>query len=278
MHKPAQVQNVDFMKYVDALLVQARAASPAINRAAVAANADFFPAYLSNMAKGSRKSLLPLYGEGCTYEGITAALGTPWLTAGDLAAAGGMSLLDAPIIRASVNGSYPQPLTLTEAIFHNGRSEGTVLWPRCPCSSLWEEFLYTLGNRCPVNQGEQGIREGLLEIAPLEAWALIAPPTEPAILQDPGDPSEGISVWEAALDQAPAHAYAEHMHGPSTLNSLVYWKHFSAYPHQAAYFQRPAQAVPSPEAVLYHLVQYRHLNLRVIGGLDVVGATSYTAQ
>ena len=275
MHKPAQVQNVDFMKYVDALLVQARAASPAINRAAVAANADFFPAYLSNMAKGSRKSLLPLYGEGCTYEGITAALGTPWLTVGDLAAAGGMSLLDAPIIRASVNGGRIQPLTLTEAIFHNGR---TVLWPRCPCSALWEEFLYQLSNQCPANQGEGGIREGLLKIAPLEAWALVAPSTEPAILQDPGDPSKGLSVWEAALDQAPAHAYAEHMHGPGCFDSVAYWMHVAAYPAQVAYFQQPAPVAASPEAVLYHLVQYRHLNLRVVGGLEVVGATPLTEQ
>ena len=265
------------MQYVDALLVQNKQASSATNRAAIAANAGFFPAYLSNMAKGSRKSLLPLYGEGCTYEGIAAALGTPWLTADDLAAAGGMSLLDAPIIRASVNGGRIQPLTLVEAIYHNSRS-APVLWPRCPCSSLWEEFLHQLSNQCPADAGEAGIRAGLLEIAPLEAWALVAPPTEPAILQDPCDLAGAVQhALPLTLDQAPAHAYAEHRHGPSTFNSIVYWAHVSAYPAHAAYFQRPCAAVPSPETVLYHLVQYRHINLRVIGGLKVVGA-AYTDQ
>lgn len=275
MHKSAQIQNVYCMQYVDALLAQAKQANSAVNRAAVAANAGFFPAYLSNLAAGKRKRLLPLYGEGFTYEGIAAALGTPWLTAGDLAAAGGMSLLDAPIVRASVNGGRIQPLTLTEAIFHNGRSGGTVVWPRCPCASEWEELLYQLGSRCPVNEGVQGIRKGLLEIAPSEDWALIAPPSEPAILQAPSDLAGAVQhALPPTLDQAPAHAYAEHMHGAGTFSSIAYWAHVSAYRAHAVYFQQRHAAIPSPEAVLYYLVQHQGIPLRVTGGLGLVGCSA----
>jgi len=271
MKKPAPIQNVYCMQYVDALLAQQAQANSAINRSQVAARAGCYPASLHHLGTGTRKSHLPIYGKGYTYDGIAKGLGVPWVTAGDIAAAGGVSLLDAPIIRASVNGGPVQALTLAEAVYHNGCGD-EVVWPRCPCASEWEKYLSDLGAACFDEGSVAGIREGLLALAPLEDWALVAPLSEFAILQAPAPDASLVTAAFAPphrLDAAPAHAYAEHLCG-DTFDPSTYWAHVSCYAASASYFQRPCADVTAPEAALYYLVQNRRTPMRVLPEFRVI--------